>query len=105
MRVLMTSSAERDIWQFTSQLVGQLAEHHAASVLVVVLGRLPSVSQIALLRHRAHPGATVEVQNLDGPLDNEEHAAADQQVAYSFQQPTMRSGSLVPSTARSAALK
>ena len=78
MRVLMTSSAERDIWQFTSLLVGQLAEHHAASVLVVVLGRLPAESNIAFLCHRAHPDATVEVQNLDGPLDNEEHAAADQ---------------------------
>jgi glycosyltransferase involved in cell wall biosynthesis len=75
MRVLITSSAERDLWQFTSLLVGQLAEHHAASVLVVILGRQPPADGLALLHHRAHPDAAVEIERVDLSLDDEEHAS------------------------------
>lgn len=77
MRLLMTSSAEHDVWHFTSVLSGQLAENHDTSVLVAVFGRQPASDGLALLRRVSHSGATIAIQNAGLPLDDEERASKD----------------------------
>ncbi len=72
MRVLITSSADPDIWQYTVTLADELAARHGVEVLLLILGALPGEEQLAMApRAQAPNGAGVEIDQLDIPHETD----------------------------------
>jgi glycogen synthase len=72
MRVLITSSADPDIWQYTTTLSSELASRHGVDVMLLILGSLPSVEQLAMLpEFQALSSGGIEIDHLDVPHESD----------------------------------
>lgn len=72
MRLLMTSSSDSTTWTFSCTLARQLAERHGVEVLLAIIGRSPSTSQLSLLPN--HSPSVIELAQLPDTAPQGDHS-------------------------------
>jgi glycosyltransferase involved in cell wall biosynthesis len=72
MRVLITTSANTEIWHYSSTLANELATNHGVEIMLVSLGVQPSADQLSMVQPGLRlGGGSIEMDRLDFPLEQE----------------------------------
>ncbi|MDB5073923.1 MAG: glycosyl transferase family 1, partial [Chloroflexi bacterium] len=72
MRVLITTSADTEMWHYTSTLADDLATTHGVETLLVSLGGKPSADQLSMVRVGLRTGGgSIELEHQDFPLEQD----------------------------------